>query len=173
MLKCFTYSRRCCSDWNMAAAITRIITLVLLLVAAGTGPLSASETFPTGRLTIETASGGKYGFAIEIAQTPRQMAQGLMFREQLAPDAGMLFILPATQTMSMWMKNTLIPLDMVFIDTDGRIVNIHERAVPQSLDTISSAGPVKGVLEIGGGMASKLGIRAGDRVVHEAFQPPK
>ena len=96
-----------------------------------------------------------------------------MFREQLAPDAGMLFILPAPQTMSMWMKNTLIPLDMVFIGMDGRIVNVHERAVPHSLDTISSAGPVKGVLEIGGGMASKLGIRAGDRVVHEAFQPPK
>jgi uncharacterized protein len=60
---------------------------------------------------------------------------------------------------------------MVFIGIDGRIANVHERAVPQSLDTISSAGPVKGVLEIGGGMASRLGIHAGDRVVHEAFRP--
>ena len=68
MLKCFTYPRHSCSDWIMAAAITRIFTLVLLLVAAGTGPLYASETFRTGRLTIETASGGKYGFAIEIAR---------------------------------------------------------------------------------------------------------
>ncbi|QQP88175.1 DUF192 domain-containing protein [Skermanella sp. TT6] len=154
----------------MAAAIIRTFTLVLLLVAAGLGPVSAAETFRTDRLTIETASGGKYPFAIEVAETPRQMAQGLMFRETMAPDAGMLFVLPQLQTMSMWMKNTFIPLDMVFIGADGRIVNIHENAVPQSLDTISSAGQVKGVLEINGGMAARLGIRAGDRVVHPAFQ---
>ncbi|UEM05138.1 DUF192 domain-containing protein [Skermanella rosea] len=154
----------------MAAAIIRTFTLVLLLVAAGQGSLSAAETFRTDRLVIETASGGKFPFAIEIAETPRQMAQGLMFRETMAPDAGMLFILPQLQTMSMWMKNTFIPLDMVFIGPDGRIVNIHENAVPQSLDTISSAGQVKGVLEINGGMAARLGIRAGDRVVHPAFQ---
>src|SRR5689334_6938780 len=114
----------------MAAAIFRRFTLFLLLVAAGAGPLSAAETFRTGQLTIETASGGKYRFDIELAETPAQMAQGLMFREQLAPDAGMLFVLPAVQSMSMWMKNTLIPLDMVFIATDGRITNIHQRAVP-------------------------------------------
>jgi uncharacterized membrane protein (UPF0127 family) len=72
--------------------------------------------------------------------------------------------------MSMWMKNTLIPLDMVFIGRDGRIVNIHERAVPGSLDSISSAAPVRGVLELNGGITSRLGIRAGDRVIHEAFQ---
>ena len=129
----------------------------------------AAETFRTGQLTIETASGGKYRFDIELAETPAQMAQGLMFREQMADDAGMLFILPAAQSMSMWMKNTLIPLDMVFIGIDGRIVNIHQRAVPHSLDTISSGGPVKGVLEINGGIAARLGIRVGDRVVHEAF----
>ena len=148
----------------MAAAITRIFTLVLLLAAVGTGPLYASETFPTGRLTIETASGGKYGFAIEIAQTPRQMAQGLMFREQLAPDAGMLFVLPATQTMSMWMKNTLIPLDMIFIRADGTIARIEANTAPLSLDPIVAGEPVASVLELAGGRAAQLGITAGARV---------
>jgi uncharacterized membrane protein (UPF0127 family) len=81
----------------------------------------------------------------------------------------MLFVLPKEQPMSMWMKNTFIPLDMVFIGAGGVIVNIHENAVPQSLDTISSAGPVHAVLEIGGGMAKRLGIHAGDRVIHKSL----
>jgi uncharacterized membrane protein (UPF0127 family) len=154
----------------MRTSIARKILVGLLLLLASVGLASALESFGTGLLTIETAAGGHYPFQVEIAETPRQMAQGLMFRQEMAADAGMLFILPKDQPMSMWMKNTLIPLDMVFIGRDGRIVNIHERAVPGSLDAISSAAPVRGVLELNGGVTSRLGIRAGDRIIHEAFQ---
>lgn len=145
------------------------LLLGLLLAAFCLAPAGAAETFRTERLTIETASGGRYGFDVEMALTPAQMAQGLMFRTELAPDAGMLFVHAADQLATMWMKNTLIPLDMLFISADGRIAHVHERAQPHSLATISSGVPVRAVLEIGGGMAQRLGIRKGDRVLHPAF----
>ena len=143
--------------------------LVGFLVLAVTLPALASETFERSSLTVETASGGHFRFDVEIAETPAQQSQGLMHRETIAADAGMLFVYRTVQPATFWMKNTLIPLDMIFISADGRIVNIHERAVPHSLDGIRSAGPVKGVLEINGGMASRLGIRPGDRVLHPVF----
>ncbi|WP_451992026.1 DUF192 domain-containing protein [Azospirillum argentinense] len=136
-------------------------------------PATALESFARSSLTVETAGGGKYRFDVELAETPAQQAQGLMFREKMAADAGMLFIYDRPQPASFWMKNTLIPLDMIFIGTDGRIVNIHANAVPQSLDAVNSAGPVKGILEINGGMSARLGIRPGDRVVHSTFGTAK
>lgn len=132
-------------------------------------PAAALETFARSSLTVENSAGGRYRFDIELAETPAQQAQGLMFREKMAPDAGMLFIYDRPQPASFWMKNTLIPLDMIFIGTDGRIVNIHQNAVPQSLDAVNSAGPVKAILEINGGMSTRLGIRAGDRVLYPIF----
>ena len=93
-----------------------------------------------------------------------------MFRRSLAPDGGMLFIYPTERTISMWMRNTLIPLDMVFIAADGRIVKVAQRTVPMSLATISSGGPAKAVLEVNGGTAARLGLEPGGRVVHPAFQ---
>lgn len=140
-----------------------VLVGALMLVAL---PAAALESFQKSTLTVETASGGKFKFDIELAMTPAQQAQGLMFREVMAADAGMLFVYDRVQLASFWMKNTLIPLDMLFIGADGRIVNIHERAVPQSLDSVNSAGPVKAILELNGGMSARLGIRAGDRVVH-------
>ncbi|QCN94251.1 DUF192 domain-containing protein [Azospirillum argentinense] len=136
-------------------------------------PATALESFARSSLTVETAGGGKYRFDVELAETPAQQAQGLMFREKMAADAGMLFIYDRPQPASFWMKNTLIPLDMIFIGADGRIVNIHANAVPQSLDAVNSAGPVKGILEINGGMSARLGIRPGDRVVHSTFGTAK
>ncbi|KAA1059002.1 DUF192 domain-containing protein [Azospirillum argentinense] len=136
-------------------------------------PATALESFARSSLTVETAGGGKYRFDVELAETPAQQAQGLMFREKMAADAGMLFIYDRPQPASFWMKNTLIPLDMIFIGTDGRIVNIHANAVPQSLDAVNSTGPVKGILEINGGMSARLGIRPGDRVVHSTFGTAK
>jgi Uncharacterized conserved protein len=132
-------------------------------------PAAALEAFARSSLTVETAAGGRYRFDIELAETPMQQMQGLMFREKMAPDAGMLFIYDRPQPASFWMKNTLIPLDMIFIGADGRIVNIHQNAVPQSLDAVNSAGPVKAILEINGGMSARLGIRAGDRVLYPIF----
>lgn len=144
---------------------------VMILLSAL--PAAALESFARSTLTIETAGGGKYRFDVELAETPAQQAQGLMYRERMAADAGMLFTYDRPQPASFWMKNTLIPLDMIFIGADGRIVNIHANAVPHSLDAVNSAGPVKGILEINGGMSARLGIRPGDRVVHSAFGTAK
>jgi uncharacterized membrane protein (UPF0127 family) len=97
------------------------------------------------------------------------MAQGLMFRRAMAADAGMLFEYDRVQPVQFWMKNTLIPLDMLFIGADGTVLDIHERAVPLSLDPIGSDKPVLGVLELNGGTVSRLGIKRGDRIDHPMF----
>ena len=146
------------------------VMALLLLVAAF--PAVALESFQKSKLTVETAGGGKFRFTVELALTPGQQAQGLMYRQSMPADAGMLFVYDRVQPASFWMKNTLIPLDMLFIAADGRIVNIHERAVPESLDSVSSDGPVKAILELNGGMASRLGIHPGDRVVSPDITKP-
>jgi len=142
---------------------------MLLAAAVPLGSaLAQLQQFPTAPLTIESAT-GRHDFSVEVATTPGQMEQGLMFRRSLAPEAGMIFDFKTPSMATMWMKNTLIPLDMLFVDAQGRIVNIHERAVPQSLDTISAAAPVRGVVELNGGTAARLGIRPGDRVLFPIF----
>ena len=93
-----------------------------------------------------------------------------MFRRELPRDAGMLFIYDAEATLTMWMKNTYLPLDMLFIAADGSIINIAERTVPQSMQIISSRGAALAVLEVNGGTVSRLGIAVGDRVRHSAFK---
>lgn len=146
-----------------------ILLLLLLPLVLGAGTAVAQlQRFPTARLTIVTA-GGPHEFTVELATTPAQMEQGLMFRQSLAPDAGMLFDFKSPQTVMMWMKNTWIPLDMLFVDASGHIVNIHERAVPGSLATIGSAAPVRAVVELNGGTAARLGIRPGDEVKFPIF----
>ena len=92
-----------------------------------------------------------------------------MYRQRLAADAGMLFLYPAARPVSMWMKNTLIPLDMLFIGDDGRILHIAERAIPGSTATISSMQPARAVLELNGGTAARLKIQVGDRVLYRTF----
>src|SRR5262249_16781860 len=104
-----------------------------------------------------------------LALTPAQQQQGLMFRRSMAADAGMLFVFPASEIQTFWMKNTLIPLDMVFIAADGHIVDIHERAVPMSETNISSKAPGRAVLELNGGTAARLGIKPGAVVHHSLF----
>ena len=147
----------------------RILLLLPLLLAAPAGITSAQlAQFPSASLTIVTA-GGPHRFAVEIATTPQQMEQGLMFRPSLAADAGMLFDYGRPSMATMWMKNTLIPLDMLFVDAAGRIVNIHERAIPGSLATIAAAAPVRAVIELNGGTAARLGIRPGDKVIFPIF----
>lgn len=121
------------------------------------------ETFPVAPLTILTNSGA-HKFSVEVATTPKQYAQGLMFRRKMAADAGMVFVYRQAGRVSMWMKNTLIPLDMVFIDGAGKITKIVARTTPRSEEIISSGGPVRVVLELNSGMTSRLNIRPGDRV---------
>ncbi len=146
-----------------------LLLLPLLLLVVSANPSRAQLAgYPTAPLTILTAN-GPHKFTVELATTPAQMEQGLMFRQRLAPDAGMLFDFVAPSRAMMWMKNTLIPLDMLFVDAEGHIVNIHERAVPGSLATIAAAAPVRAVIELNGGTAARLGIRPGDRVVYPIF----
>lgn len=122
------------------------------------------------RSTLKIHSGGKvHDFRIEVASNARQHAQGLMFRRRLAKDAGMLFVYRRAEVVNMWMRNTFIPLDMLFIGTDGRIVSIAERTVPMSEKIVSSGEPAIGVLEVNAGTASRLKLKAGDRIESPAF----
>jgi uncharacterized membrane protein (UPF0127 family) len=119
-------------------------------------------------LTVKTDD-ASHKFSVEMADTPEAITQGLMFRESLAPDAGMLFDFGEVRPASMWMKNTLIPLDMLFIDADGQVIAIARNAVPGSLRSLGPGVPVRAVLEIGGGRAKALGIMPGDTVQHPIF----
>jgi uncharacterized membrane protein (UPF0127 family) len=114
-------------------------------------------------LTIQSAS-GTHRFTGEVAETPEQQAQGLMNRQSLGPDRGMIFPRNPPGDASFWMKNTLIPLDIIFIRADGTIARIAENTVPLSLDPVPSLEPVVAVLEIAGGRSAELGIKAGDKV---------
>ncbi|HUI35063.1 MAG TPA: DUF192 domain-containing protein [Stellaceae bacterium] len=140
--------------------LRRHLLVFALLVASL--PAVALETFKTSELTIVTAA-GPHKFTIELALSGPQMEQGLMFRRKLAPDAGMLFDFGTPTNVTMWMKNTLIPLDMLFLDARGRIIDIHERAVPLSLDMIAANAPSRYVIELNGGTVERLGIKPGDR----------
>ncbi len=123
-------------------------------------------------LVIVTASGGVHRFTVEVARTRAEQERGLMFRETLADDRGMLFDWGGMVEAAMWMKNTLIPLDMLFIDADGRIVAIFADTVPGSLDVITAGVPVRAVLELKGGAAKRLGLKPGDRARHPIFPAP-
>lgn len=146
----------------------RTLALGLVLAFAAFAANAQLQHFDTASLIIDTAKGAQR-FAIELALTPAQQAQGLMYRQSMAPDAGMLFIMPKTEAAVFWMKNTLIPLDMLFIAGNGEIADIHERAVPMSEANIVSKVPVKAVLEVNGGTVARLGIKPGDIVRYAAF----
>jgi uncharacterized membrane protein (UPF0127 family) len=103
-------------------------------------------------------------FTVEVARTPQQQATGLMHRDSLAPDRGMIFPYDPPQPASFWMKNTLIPLDIIFIRPDGTIARIAANTTPMSLEPIPSLEPVSAVLEIAGGRSAELGLSEGDRV---------
>lgn len=124
--------------------------------------------FVRAPLSIHSAS-GVHRFSVEVARTPRQQAQGLMFRRRLDPGTGMLFVHRREAMRSMWMKNTFVPLDMLFIDRAGRIVHVVERAPPLSTASIPSRRPAAAVLELNAGTAQRLGVRPGDRVTSPAL----
>ncbi|MDP2408743.1 MAG: DUF192 domain-containing protein [Pseudolabrys sp.] len=134
--------------------------------------VAAGPAASTNLQTLEIASKtGVHAFAVELAQTDDERAKGLMYRKELPEGRGMLFDFRREQEVSMWMQNTYIPLDMMFIRADGRILSIAENTTPLSTRTISSGGPVLGVLEVIGGTVRKLGIAPGDRVAHPMFRP--
>lgn len=134
--------------------------LFLLLVLSM--PARAGEL---DHLEIATDS-GTHAFVVELALTGKQRAVGLMHREQMDENAGMLFRFERPQPAVMWMKNTLIPLDMIFIRADGTVANVHANAVPHSEEVIGASEPVLYVLELNGGVADKISLKSGDRVIH-------
>jgi uncharacterized membrane protein (UPF0127 family) len=137
--------------------------LIGLLVAVG-------PVRPAGLQTLEiVAKSGVHVFSVEIADTEPEREKGLMFRKELPEGQGMLFDFHREQEVGFWMKNTYIPLDMIFIQGDGRILRIAENTEPLSTRIIPSGGPVRAVLEVIGGTARKLGIAPGDRVAYSIF----
>jgi uncharacterized membrane protein (UPF0127 family) len=153
-------------------AIVRVAFVAFVLAGFSTDSRAAEIRFERSELTVATAR-GEHRFRVELARDEAQREMGLQHRPFLAEDAGMLFIFDRPETISMWMLNTLIPLDMIFIGSDGRIVNIAERTRAKSLDAIPSAGPAVAVLEVLGGTSSRLGIRPGDRVAHPLLEGPR
>lgn len=128
------------------------------------GANQAASEAGLDQITLCLRSGNKTrAFTVEMARTPQQQNQGLMFRTSLADDKGMLFPFSQQRVASFWMRNTLIPLDIIFIGSDGRIVNIAENTTPYSLEPVLSTAPVAAVLELRGGLTAQLGIKAGDR----------
>ena len=163
--------------------IRRVILIVgVLCIAAGTlwsqGGISERDLarlaadpamslqFPVRPLKIETQSGKTIDLNVEVAATPEHWAQGLMYRTDLADDAGMIFVMgQPPRVISFWMKNTLIPLDMVFIGDDNLIKHIHKNAKPEDVTSISSVEPITSVLEVAGGRSDALGLKIGDKII--------
>ncbi len=130
--------------------------------------VGAIERSPAGLdqvpLTVTTAAGKTHRFTVEVARTPEQQTQGLMNRQTLAPDRGMIFPYDVPTPASFWMKNTLIPLDMIFIRGDRTVARIEANTAPLSLDPVAAGEPVIAVLELAGGRSAELGITAGAKV---------
>ena len=132
-------------------------------------PTSAQPALAKEPLDVVTRDGVRHEFQVEMALTPEQQRVGEMFRKSVPPDGGMLFDWGRPRESQMWMKNTLVPLDMVFINQDGTIRSIAESTVPRSLATVDSRGPVRATLELAGGVTAKLNITVGDKVAGGPF----
>lgn len=146
-----------------ACALFFLVGWLVLLQAA------ACQAQP--KVTIVTKEGRELTFQVEIADTPAKRQLGLQYRRDLAPDRGMVFLFPQESTQSFWMKNTPIPLDMIFISSDRKIVGIVEQAVPFSMDSRSVSVASQFVLEINGGLARRYGIKAGDSIRFHGLTP--
>jgi len=149
------------------------LTRAILVLAMSAVALVAAS-LPASSVSVQTleivSASGVHVFTVELATNDEERARGLMFRKELPEGRGMLFDFRTDQDVAMWMKNTLIPLDMFFIRADGRIARIAENTEPMSTRVIASGSLVRAVLEVAGGTARKLGIVEGDRVAHPIFR---
>lgn len=143
--------------------LVRAVAAFLILSFLGLTAAIADMQFKRAALTIQTQQ-GPVELNVEIADTEPKRERGLMFRRSLAPNSGMIFLFDGPERIQMWMKNTYIPLDMVFIGDDWRISSIARNAEPHSEDIIASEGLASRVLEIGGGQAEALGLHTGDKL---------
>lgn len=149
---------------------TTLLALIIMIMPLTACAKEDSATFKHDTITIETQAGPLYAIDVELALTKKQQAQGLMHRESLDSDKGMIFFFPKESIRSFWMKNTLIPLDMIFIDKTGKIVHIHSNARPLDETHITTPKPALAVLEINGGQSDKWNIKAGDKIIHPGFR---
>lgn len=149
---------------SMSSVIRFIAALMLVLSSLSVANAQQFET-----LKILTAQGHTHAFQIEVAKSDQERMQGLMYRQSMPANQGMIFDYKTPQHVAMWMKNTYIPLDMLFIRADGVIARIATNTEPLSTRSISSGEPVLAVLELNGGLTARLGIHAGDRVEYSLF----
>jgi len=151
-------------------AVLKSAALALFLVCGAVPTISAAQTaeqtvkFESEPLSIKTAKGETHTFTVELALTEPQLEFGLMYRDRMPADHGMLFDFGTSRPVMMWMKNTKLPLDMLFLARNGVITHIQENAVPYSEAIINSGGPVDYVIELNGGIVKKLGLAVGDQV---------
>ena len=156
---------------RLAAAVALGVCFALAIVPSRTmaQALPASGETALEPLEIVTAS-GPHKFSVEVMRDDNQRARGLMYRRSMPEDRGMLFDFKREEPVAMWMKNTYLPLDMVFIDRTGRVVNVAENTEPLSERIIPSGGPVFAVLEVNAGTARRIGLKVGDRLKHPMFR---
>ena len=158
-VRCFCWPR----VLNVRIAFLAAFTTAGIIVPTGVGAAESVE-FSRSQLVIATDT-GQHAFAVDIAQTLEQQAHGLMYRESMAIDAGMLFVFDPPRELTMWMKNTFISLDMIFVDEEGRVAHVARNTTPMSEKIISSRGPAMAVIELNAGVTEKIGLQLGDRVL--------
>lgn len=156
-------------DSNSLYQYVSSILFALILFAGMSVCANAQATFPRGELAIKTEE-QNYNFDVELALDDSHRQYGLMFRDNLPEMNGMLFVYEEKRDLAMWMKNTFISLDILFIDERGKIINIAKSAQPRSLSLIRSKRAAKAVLELNGGLTDKLNIAVGDKIIHETFR---
>ncbi len=150
------------------AAFLALLSLFASSLLVSSGAARAAGALQ--RLDIATAGGATHVFQVELAREPAERERGLMFRRYMPKDRGMLFDFGSPEPAAMWMENTYLPLDMLFIRADGTIARIETHTEPMSRRVIAAGEPVLGVLELNSGVCDALGIKAGDRVIHPMFK---
>ena len=157
--------------FSFMRAVPAVVLLLVLAVVLDAAPARAQDavTFDRTELTIVTAGGARHQFKVDWAKTWPQKSRGLMFRKEMPVDHGMLLDYDPPSEASIWMRNTLIPLDLVYIRADGTIESIYLGAKPHDETPRPSKGPVRAVLELNAGVARLLGIQPGDKVEHAIF----
>jgi uncharacterized protein len=154
----------------IAAAFLSLSSATPSFAGASQDAQQLDQAFSRSTLQIATADAKLHKIDVWVADNDVRRMRGLMFVKDLADDAGMLFVYPQSQEVGIWMKNTPLPLDILFVNADGKVHRIFENAKPQSLDTIPSDGPVLAVIELKGGSAARMNIRPGAQVIHPAFR---
>ncbi len=153
----------------MLVMLRGVLAAAVVIAVGAAWPAGAQQRLETAPLAIVTDD-GRQEFTVELAIAPADQTRGLMFRRALPADAGMLFLYNTDAMRAFWMRNTFVPLDIIFVAGDGRIAHIAQRTVPFLEATISSRVPVRAVLELNAGTARRLGIEVGDVVLYDAFE---